>query len=77
MPDSKINLRESDNKKSEKDKKKSSKSWLHLQTQSLRIRRNKSDFKMRKCSDTLKISLKKKSKKKNEEPESSSNKNNK
>lgn len=55
-----MNLRKKDNNKNVKDKKKSKQLWHHLPIQSLKIKKNKSDLKIKKCLDILRINLKKK-----------------
>ena len=61
-----MNSKRKDNNKKGKDKTKSSMSWPHSQILSSRTKKNKSDSKIKKCWDTLKINSKRKRKKKKE-----------
>ena len=61
-----MNLKRKDNNKKDKDKTKLSTSWPPSQILSSRTKKNKSDFKIKKCWGTLKINSKRKSKKKKE-----------
>lgn len=73
----KMNLRRKETKKREKDNKKSNKLWPLSLILSLRTRNNKLDSKIKKCSDTFKISSKNKNKTNNAGLESNKNRKNK
>lgn len=69
----KMNLKRKENKKREKENKKSNKLWPLLRILLSRIKKNKLDLKIKKCLDTFKISSKNKNKTNNAELESKNN----
>ena len=73
---SKMNLKRKENKRKEKENRKSNKLWLLSLIQSLRIKKSKLGFKIKKCSNILKINLKNKNKMNNVEQKSKNNKKN-
>ena len=72
----KMNLKRKENKRKEKENRKLSKLWLLSLIQSLRIKNNRLGFKIKKCSNILKINLKNKNKMNNVEQENKNNKKN-
>lgn len=72
----KMNLKRKENKRKEKENRKLSKLWLLSLIQSLRIKNSKLGFKIKKCSNILKINLKNKNKMNNVEQENKNNKKN-
>jgi len=77
MPVFKINSKRKENKKREKESKKLNKLWLHSLIQSSKIKKNKSDLKIKKCLSILKINSKNKNKTNSVELKSKKNKRNK
>lgn len=72
----KMNLREKETNKKKNENKKLNMLWPLSLTQLLRTKSNKLDFKMKKCSSTLRISWESKSKTMKEKPESKKSKRN-
>lgn len=72
----KMNLKRKENKRKEKENRKLSKLWLLSLIQSLRIKNSRLGFKIKKCSNILKINLKNKNKMNNVEQENKNNKKN-
>jgi len=72
-----MNLKRKENKKREKENKKSNKLWPLSLILLLRIKKNKLDFKIKRCLDTFKISSKNKNKTKNAGLENNKNRKNK
>jgi hypothetical protein len=72
-----MNLKRKESIKREKENKKLSKLWLLLLIQLSRIKKNKLDLKIKKCSGILKINLRNKNKTNNVKPENKMNKKNK
>ena len=72
-----MNLKRKESIRKEKENKKLSKWWLLLLIQLSRIKKNKLDLKIKKCSSILKINLRNKNKTNNVKPENKMNKKNK
>lgn len=72
----KMNLKRKENKRKEKENRKLNKLWLLSLIQSLRIKNSRLGFKIKKCSNILKINLKNKNKMNNVEQENKNNKKN-